>query len=410
MKMTFQFTVSGHYNFVPEAIRHAIYSCAENLGEFAGGEFNYKVNAGTGGRGVKFTLFLSRAGDLHTIRIVSEFFASAQDIFAAHDVFLEALQAAGLDIPIAPGSPYIVTSILIGGGVEQQSQQSFSASGAFVGAAVFGDIGALIGGLGNSRTRTKTVFSNSALFILCYSNGLIEERELKKNSRLYDEAMGKLNAEPVIHKDGPQRAYTRPYKPDTKQALPRWMTITIYVILAICLFRLILSIFSLAISGTSSNRSSGSSGATTAATTGAIGSASATSAAQTQDGDHVIVDNEIVKITFERIVDFSDIGVFYLWFNFENKTDYTISAMITEADVDGCTLQSVLGGVSDVRPGNSARSGFIFSMAYLDIDSVKDASTATVKFKVYAEGEWDAIYESNLIAVDLKSLAVEDII
>ena len=122
----------------------------------------------------------------------------------AYDKFINALTEVGIDVPVVPGEPYIVTTVQLGGGIEQQlfSKKNISLGGAIAGGLLFGDLGMLMGayGSGKTRGRTKTVLSNSAIFLLCYSNGMVEEREVKKGSKLYVEVMAKLGATPNLHK------------------------------------------------------------------------------------------------------------------------------------------------------------------------------------------------------------------
>ena len=182
----------------------AVELCKSKARAKPGGEFSFKITPAPGYFRIKFLLYISESNGFTTIRIR----ASGNDLkrlhFMAYDKFINALHQVGLDVPVVPGEPYIVTTIQIGGGIEQQfsARNQFSVGGAIAGGLLFGDLGALVGAYGGGKTRgrTKTVLSNSAIFLLCYSNGMVEEKEVKKGSRLYVEAMAKLGAAPSLHK------------------------------------------------------------------------------------------------------------------------------------------------------------------------------------------------------------------
>lgn len=211
MKISYQFTVPEKYDRVHSAILQAAELCHCTVKAVAGTGFTFKMSPGSGYFKIAFTVFFSEANGITTLRIVTSGTDRKALHFRVYDRFLTALIRTGLTIPVVPGNPYIVTTLQIGGGTEQRSTSKNKPSwgGAFVGGFLFGDVGALIGGLGGSSSKgtTKTVLSNSALFLICYSNGIIEEREVKKGTRLYTEVMAKLGADPVIHKSN---IYTEP--------------------------------------------------------------------------------------------------------------------------------------------------------------------------------------------------------
>lgn len=202
--ISYQFTVQSGYAQTAAAIVSAVEQCKSKVKTKPGGEFSFKITPAFGYFRVKFLLYISESNGITTIRIKASGNDRKKLHFMAYDKFLNGLMAAGLDIPVVPGEPYIVTTMQIGGGVEQQfySRQHMSVSGAIAGGLLFGDLGALVGayGGGSTRGRTRTVISNRALFLLCYSNGMIEEREIRKGSKLYVEVMAKLGATPNIRK------------------------------------------------------------------------------------------------------------------------------------------------------------------------------------------------------------------
>ena len=211
MVYSFQFAVKGEYTTVANAVRQASQRCGRGAKEHTGGEFVFRSSVPGSLGSVKFTLYISESNQVTTLRFMCKTTSSKSYVLAAYDHFLVSLEATGLEIPVVPGKPYIVTSLQLGGGLEQQytTRQQFSMSGALVGGLVFGDLGAIIGGYNGARkTYGKTVLSRSALFLLCYSNGMVEEKEVHKNSKLYAEVMAKLNATPVIQKATSVQAQT----------------------------------------------------------------------------------------------------------------------------------------------------------------------------------------------------------
>lgn len=204
MAFSFQFTVNSSFSAVADAVRTASLKFKTKCQERPGGEFSFRVS------GLRFYLYVSESNEICTLRFMNKADSGKSTILQAYDRFIVALEEAGLDIPIVPGKPYIVTTLQLGGGIEQAftSRQNFSMGGAALGGLLFGDLGAIIGGFsGPIKGNTKSYLSNSAFFLICYSNGMIEEKEVRKNTKLYAEVMAKLNATPVIHKDESTRAY-----------------------------------------------------------------------------------------------------------------------------------------------------------------------------------------------------------
>lgn len=204
MVLSYQFTVPHNYDFTESAVLLAVQMCDSAAVTNPGGEFIFKISQGFGYFPLKFTLYISETNGITTLRILCNGIdGKKKRWFKTYDKFIIALMSCGIDVPISTGKPYIVTASQIGGGLEQEftSRKGFSASGAIAGGMLFGDLGALMGAYsGKSRTKSKTVLSNSAFFLLCYSNGMIEEKEVQKNTKLYTEVMAKLNAKPVIRK------------------------------------------------------------------------------------------------------------------------------------------------------------------------------------------------------------------
>lgn len=122
-------------------------------------------------------------------------------------------------------------------------------------------------------------------------------------------------------------------------------------------------------------------------------------------GDTVIIDNDQMKVTYQKVVDGEDLGVsgaFYLWLKIENKTEGEVVASLTDADVDGESVSMVMTGVPlNIRPGNSGATGFIFTTSQLSIDSVGDAEKVTFKVSFRDAETYNEVAESELVTVEL---------
>lgn len=202
-RISYQFTVPHDYNEVADAVINAVRFCNARCDWTRGGQFTFKLSPGFGYFAIKFTVYISETNGVSTIRILTDGADRKTLHFRTYDMFLTALEEMDILVPVVTGEPYIVTASQIGGGVEQRfdSRQSVSVSGAVIGSFLFGDLGAVAGAYGGpTRGKMKSVLSNSALFTICYSNGMIEEREIKKGTKEYAEIMAKLNAKPIIRK------------------------------------------------------------------------------------------------------------------------------------------------------------------------------------------------------------------
>jgi len=102
------------------------------------------------------------------------------------------------DFPLESGKPYMVSAILCDDGMGQESVtqgRNVSIGRATVGGALFGSTGALIGGMSGkkkSKSMTRSVFTNSILVQIQYSNGRIVEKAVRKKSKEYAEVIAKL--------------------------------------------------------------------------------------------------------------------------------------------------------------------------------------------------------------------------
>ncbi len=128
--------------------------------------------------------------------IVSQFKLGGLQI--VWNAFIESLMkvAPNIDFGIKPGVVNLVAVQFFGDGTEQvfvsTTTHSPSLSGAVFGGLLFGTAGAIIGGTaGTSYTtgKSSTRFSNEVLAKARYSNGLLAEGMLLKNSPTYQEIM-----------------------------------------------------------------------------------------------------------------------------------------------------------------------------------------------------------------------------
>ena len=112
------------------------------------------------------------------------------------NAFIESLVkfAPGVDFGIKPGDVELAAVQFVGGETEEvfvsNTIHSPSLGGAVLGGLLFGTPGAIIGGsYGISRTTGKstTQFSGAVLVKARYSNGLLAEGKLQKNSSTYNE-------------------------------------------------------------------------------------------------------------------------------------------------------------------------------------------------------------------------------
>ena len=181
--LSYQFTVPFEYDVVSKAIFRAASLCNSSCSTTYGGEFNFKIVPSFGSFAIKFVLYLSETDGICTLRITSKGTDNQKVHFKAYDKFLNALEESGISIPVVPGDPYIVSASMIGDGTEQRFANR-------------------MGGVATNiaTAKVKTVLSTHVSFSIYYSNGMIKEETVKRNSKLYSELIAKLNANPVIKK------------------------------------------------------------------------------------------------------------------------------------------------------------------------------------------------------------------
>lgn len=114
------------------------------------------------------------------------------------NAFIESLLkiAPDVDFGLTPGNAELVAIQFVGEGIEETfvstTRHSPSYGGAILGGMLFGPAGAIIGGsAGSSYTtgKSSTRLSGSVMARARYSNGLISEGTIYKNSSTYQEIM-----------------------------------------------------------------------------------------------------------------------------------------------------------------------------------------------------------------------------
>lgn len=125
---------------------------------------------------------------------------------------------------------------------------------------------------------------------------------------------------------------------------------------------------------------------------------------QTQSqGSIEIANDSYVSAEFEKIYEAPGVeGVFYVSLNVQNKTDKTIWVYLDKASVNKESVSMVSTGVPlYIAPGNSGRTGFIFPMAQLSVDSASDVRNITFDLVTADEATLDEIDRVKGISIDL---------
>lgn len=388
MDYSFQFTVKSNYNTVAEAIRKATQICGNGCKERPGGEFSFRIS------GLKFFLYVSESNDICTLRLLLKNNGSTSNyILQAYDRFLISLVQSGLDIPVVPGKPYIVTTVAIGGGIEQKytSSQPFSVGGAVVGGFLFGDLGAIVGGYGGTRKgQTKSFLSNSALFLLCYSNGMIEEKEVKKNTKLYAEVMAKLNADPVIPKRPISADNMENILKENQESVSSILGRVIPAIICVSLIAWLLGYFPSSKKHTTQR--------TTTVTTETY-PAIAEKESEEKEKKEMILDNNFVSISFNKVEPTFGIEGFYVYLDIENKTENkTLWIYLDEGSVNGKMCSAVMNAMPVyITPGNTSKNPFIFPAQ----EHIEEVTKLQFRINVADKDTMSDYFYSDLITIDL---------
>ena len=120
-------------------------------------------------------------------------------------------------------------------------------------------------------------------------------------------------------------------------------------------------------------------------------------------GSIEIANDSYVSAEFEKIYETPGVeGVFYVSLNVQNKTDKTIWVYLDKASVNKESVSMVSTGVPlYIAPGNSGRTGFIFPMAQLSINSASDVRNITFDLVAADEATLDEIDRVKGISIDL---------
>ena len=125
---------------------------------------------------------------------------------------------------------------------------------------------------------------------------------------------------------------------------------------------------------------------------------------QTQSqGSIEIANDSYVSAEFDKIYEAPGVeGVFYVSLNVQNKTGKTIWVYLDKASVNKESASMVSTGVPlYIAPGNSGKTGFIFPMAQLSIDSASDVRNITFDLVAADEATLDEIDRVKGISIDL---------
>jgi len=157
----------------------------------------YKVSAV---RSLKLEFFIERGEKSCNIRTIfyGEVIVSGKDKWwdTCLSALFEIAPNTDFGVSLANKNPYVVGLLYLGDDTKQvylsRTKHNASITGFLLGGALFGDAGAVVGGMsGRERTvgHTHTEFSNTQLARLIYNNGRLWEGTITKGSKLYNEIM-----------------------------------------------------------------------------------------------------------------------------------------------------------------------------------------------------------------------------
>lgn len=200
---TYQFTMPYSLEESMNLLMDSARKSSAKVKSLSATSFEFGIAPWTGAVRIKHSTYLAQSGGLTVVRIRASGTDTANLYHKVWDRYLTTLEnSSDKELPIISGNPYIVRTTQIGGGTEQESVGSgISVGGAIAGGLLFGELGAVAGAYSGAKRNTREVLSDRAIFLIQYSNGLVEEKEILKKSKLYAEAMSKLNADfTVVHK------------------------------------------------------------------------------------------------------------------------------------------------------------------------------------------------------------------
>ena len=118
--------------------------------------------------------------------------------------------------------------------------------------------------------------------------------------------------------------------------------------------------------------------------------------------EQVLIDNDLVKVTFEELYEESSIpDTCYVRLKVENKSDKKVTVYPEETYVNdmGVTLCSGLPMVLEV--GKSSRTPFFFTYKNLDIEGKDDIEK--IEFKLTFEDEnYNDVFKTDALTINLK--------
>ena len=176
MVTNFQFNVYSDYESTKSAILDAARKnrCRATA---KGDEISFKMSPFFGSFKVSFLLYIADKENFCTVRIMLQGNEKTKARMKVYDKFLTSLISSGLKITAEPGTYRIVSATMIGDGTEQRFTNR-------------------LGGVATNMTKSKvkTVLAKNVTFSIHYSNGMVEEKEVKRNSKLFSELMAKLDS------------------------------------------------------------------------------------------------------------------------------------------------------------------------------------------------------------------------
>lgn len=142
------------------------------------------------------TFYVERSDERCKVRACFSFSANDDwwDLFL-HTLF-EMYPKVDFGVSLANGDPVVAGVLNLSGDTKEvyysKTSGGTSLGGFLIGGALFGDAGAIVGGLSGTQrtvTNSRTVYSSELLVRVIYSNGRLWEGTVLKGSRLYNEIM-----------------------------------------------------------------------------------------------------------------------------------------------------------------------------------------------------------------------------
>ena len=176
MITSYQFEILATRDRSKDLILSCAKKCKAKKLRTSGDEIKFKMAPGFMSFKLNFCIFLFEKGEATTVGITVKGHDNARFHLKTYDKFLSALIDSGAILSVVAGTPRIVSATMIGDGTEIHFVNRF-------------------GGVATDmRTaRTKTVLSKKVHFQIVYSNGMVEEKEVKRNSKQFVELMAKLS-------------------------------------------------------------------------------------------------------------------------------------------------------------------------------------------------------------------------